>query len=292
MFSKGVRYMLLSTLFFSLMNVCVKMLPHIPAIEVILFRSVVSLVMSFVVLRSKRVSVWGSNYGLLIARGAAGAMALMLFFNTLQNIPLATAATLQYLSPIFTTIMGIFIVKEKVKPWQWVFFAISFGGILVIEGMDATADSFYVWMGVASAVFSGFAYNFIRRLNTREHPLVIVFYFPLVALPISGIYSIFNWVQPDGWDWGILLLVGVLTQLGQYYMTMSYQAEEISKVANLNYIGIIYALSLGFILFDEHFELATYVGMALVLVGVILNVRYKNRLSQREIEAHQTKLPR
>lgn len=284
--------MLMSTLFFSLMNVCVKMVPHIPAIEVILFRSVVSLVMSYVVLRSKRVRVWGTNYGLLIARGAAGAIALMLFFNTLQNIPLATAATLQYLSPIFTTIMGIFIVKEKVKPWQWVFFAVSFAGILIIEGLDASADSFYVWLGVLSAVFSGLAYNFIRRLNIREHPLVIVFYFPLVALPISGIYSIFNWVQPEGWDWGILLMVGVLTQLGQYYMTMSYQAEEISKVANLNYIGIIYALSLGFILFDEHFELATYVGMGLVLVGVVLNVRYKNRLSRREIEAHETKLPK
>jgi drug/metabolite transporter (DMT)-like permease len=284
--------MLLSTLFFSLMNVCVKMVSHIPAIEIILFRSVISLVMSYVVLRSKRVNVWGNNHGLLIARGAAGAMALMLFFTTLQNIPLATAATLQYLSPIFTTIMGIFIVKEKVKPWQWLFFAISFGGILIIEGLDTSAESFYVWLGVLSAVFSGLAYNFIRRLNTREHPLVIVFYFPLVALPISGIYSLFNWVQPDGWDWGILLLVGVLTQLGQYYMTMSYQAEEISKVANLNYIGIIYALALGFILFDEHFQAATYVGMGLVLFGVILNVRYKNRLSQREIEAHETKLPK
>jgi drug/metabolite transporter (DMT)-like permease len=291
MFSKGVRYMLLSTLFFSLMNVCVKLLPHIPAIEVILFRSVVSLVMSYMALNSKKVSVWGNNRGLLIARGLTGSVALMLFFTTLQNIPLATAATLQYLSPIFTTILGIFIVKEKVKPWQWLFFAVSFGGIILIEGLDTRADPFYVWLGVLSAVFSGLAYSSIRRLNTREHPLVIVFYFPLVALPLAGVYSIFNWVQPEGWDWGILLLVGVLTQLGQYYMTMSYQAEEISKVANLNYLGIIYALALGFILFDEQFELATFAGMALVLAGVILNVRYKNRLSKREIAAHVTKFP-
>ncbi|PKV62576.1 EamA domain-containing membrane protein RarD [Pontibacter ramchanderi] len=283
--------MLLSTLFFSLMNVCVKLVPHIPAVEVILFRSLVSLAMSYVALHSKKVNVWGNNKGLLIARGLTGSAALMLFFTTLQNIPLATAATIQYLSPIFTTILGVFIVKEKVKPWQWVFFAVSFAGIIIIEGLDTSADSFYVWMGVLSAVFSALAYSSIRRLNTREHPLVIVFYFPLVALPIAGLFSIFTWVQPQGWDWAILLMVGILTQLGQYYMTMSYQAEEISKVANLNYIGIIYALVLGFILFDEHFELATYLGMALVLVGVILNVRYKNRLSQREIEAHETKLP-
>lgn len=284
--------MLLSTLFFSLMNVCVKLVPHIPAVEVILFRSVVSLVLSYVALSSKKVNVWGNNRGLLIARGLTGSAALVLFFTTLQNIPLATAATIQYLSPIFTTILGVFIVKEKVKAWQWFFFAVSFAGIIMIEGLDTAADSFYVWLGVLSAVFSALAYSSIRRLNTREHPLVIVFYFPLVALPIAGLYSVFNWVQPQGWDWAILLMVGILTQLGQYYMTMSYQAEEISKVANLNYIGIIYALALGFILFDEHFELATYAGMALVLVGVILNVRYKNKLSKREIEAHETELPK
>ncbi len=281
--------MLLSTLFFALMNVCVKLVPHIPAIEVILFRSGVSLVMSYVMLRSQRVSVWGSNHGLLVARGVAGAIALALFFTTLQKMPLATAATIQYLSPIFTTIMGIFIVKEKVKPWQWLFFALSFCGILIIEGVDTRVESLYVWMGVLSALFAGLAYNFIRRLNTREHPLVIVFYFPMVALPLAGLYSIFNWVQPQGWDWGILLLVGVFTQFGQYYMTMSYQAEEISKVATLNYIGIIYALSLGYILFGEEFELATYLGMALVLVGVILNVRYKHQLAKRESKVPEKK---
>jgi drug/metabolite transporter (DMT)-like permease len=282
--------MLLSTLLFSLMNVCVKLLSHIPAMEVILFRSVISLVMSYAVLHRQKVSVWGNNRGLLVARGVTGSMALILFFTTLQNLPLATAATIQYLSPIFTTILGVFLVKEKVKPWQWLFFAISFAGILVIEGVDTSADSLYVWMGVLSGVFTGLAYSSIRRLNTREHPLVIVFYFPLMALPIAGLYSLFNWVQPQGWDWAILLLVGVLTQLAQYYMTVAYQAEEISKLANLNYLGIIYALILGFVLFDEHFALETYLGMALVLVGVVLNVRYKNRLAQREIKAHETKL--
>ncbi len=274
--------MLLSTFFFSLMNVCVKEVSHIPAVEIILFRSGVSLLMSWAMLKRQNISVLGTHYGLLIGRGITGAMALILFFITLQNIPLATAVTIQYLSPIFTTILGVFIVKEKVKPWQWFFFLVSFSGILVIEGVDVRISPLYLGLGVASALFAGFAYNFIRRLNTREHPLVIVFYFPLVALPVTGLYSIFNWVQPLGWDWGILILVGVLTQLAQYYMTMAYQSEELSKVATLNYIGIIYALFFGFVFFDEVFSLWTYAGIALVLVGVILNIGYKNRLSKRE----------
>ena len=111
MFSKGVQYMLLSTLFFALMNVCIKLVPHIPAIEIIFFRSVISMVMSYLVLRRQQVNIWGTNKGLLITRGITGAIALVLYFTTLQNIPLATAVTIQYLSPIFTTILGIFIVK-------------------------------------------------------------------------------------------------------------------------------------------------------------------------------------
>ncbi|MFT2010936.1 DMT family transporter [Pontibacter sp. 13R65] len=288
MFSKGVRYMLLSTLFFSLMNVCVKSLAHIPAAEVILFRSIVSLVMSYVVLRKARVPVLGSNYKWLIARGATGAAALLLFFNTLQNIPLATAATVQYMSPIFTAILGIFLVKEQVKPWQWVFFLLSFAGILVINGVEVNVDSFYLWIGVLSSVFSGLAYTIIRKINTQEHPLVIMFYFPLVSLPVVGVYCMFRWVNPVGWDWLMLLLVGILTQLGQYYMTMSYQAEEISKVANLNYIGMLYALVLGYILFDEQFSLLTYWGMALVLLGVILNIRYKSRQNKLQLKASES----
>lgn len=280
MFSKGIQYMLLATFFFALMNVCVKMVSHIPAVEIILFRSLVSLVMSFAVLRARNVSVWGTHHKLLVTRGVAGAAALILFFITLQHIPLATAVTIQYLSPIFTTILGVFIVKEKVKPWQWTFFLVSFAGILVIEGVDTRISPLFLGLGVASAVFSGLAYNVIRKLNTREHPLVIVFYFPLVALPVSGLYSLFNWVQPEGWDWAILLLVGVLTQMAQYYMTMSYQSEELSKVANMNYIGIIYALLFGFVLFGETFNVWSYAGMVLVLIGVVLNMRYKSKLQK------------
>ena len=277
MFSKGVRYMLLATLVFSLMNVGVKMVPHIPAIEIIFFRSVVSFFMSGVALRSQRVSLLGNNRKVLLLRGVSGAVALILYFITLQKIPLASAMTLMFLSPIFTAILGIWIVKERVKLPQWFFFVVSFFGILMIQGFDVRVSPFYAVLGVLAAFFSGVAYNMIRKLNVTEHPLVIVFYFPLVTLPITGAYSAFHWVMPGGWDWLILILIGVLTQVAQYFMTKSYQSETLAKVANLNFIGILYALGFGYVLFEESFNLMTYLGMTLVMVGVILNVSYKQR---------------
>ena len=275
--SQGVSYMLLASFFFSLMQVCVKYIPHIPAIEIVFFRSVVSLVLSFAILRKNKIYPFGSNKKLLIMRGLVGALALVLFFLTIQKMPLAGAVTFQFLSPIFTALLGIFIVHEKVASKQFFFFLLSFMGIAVIKGFDDRIPLDYAIIGIISAFFSGLAYNIIRKIKTSEHPLVIVLYFPLVTMPITGLICIVNWVRPTGWDWFWLIMTGVFTQLAQYYMTMSYQKEALSKVAILNYVGIIYAVAFGYFLFDEGIPLGTIMGIILVLLGVVLNVWYKTK---------------
>jgi drug/metabolite transporter (DMT)-like permease len=272
------------------MNVAVKLLPHIPAVEIVFFRSVISLVLSYVFLKSAKVNVWGKNQKLLILRGASGAMALILYFRLIQEIPLASATTILFLSPVFATILGIFFVKESVKPIQWFFFLVSFAGIVMVKGFDPRIGIIYLLMGFSSSLFSGIAFNCIRKLNTSEHPLVIIFYFPLVTLPLTGLWSYFNWVTPQGTDWLILLCVGVLTQIAQYFMTRSFQTEEISKVASLRYLGIIYALIFGYFFFDEHFDLMVYSGMALTILGVVLNIWYKHTLLHADKNIFRGKL--
>ncbi|UII31998.1 DMT family transporter [Fulvivirga ulvae] len=284
MFTKGVRYMVIAGFFFALMNVFVKMVPDIPAVEIVFFRSLVSLILSYAFLKTSGVNIWGKNKRILLFRGASGAVALILYFATIQAIPLASAVTIQFLSPIFTSILGVFIVKERVKPLQWLFFVMAFAGIIIIQGFDPRLTPFYLGIGVIAALFSGLAYNFIRKLNTSEHPLVIVFYFPLVTLPVTGAISAFDWVNPEGWEWLLLLLIGVLTQVAQYFMTKAYQVEELSKVASLKYINIIYALAFGWVIFEETFNFMTYVGMLVVLTGVILNIWYKHHLASKKID--------
>jgi len=273
--SKGVQFMIISTFTFSLMKVCVKMISHIPPIEIILFRSLISIVLCVFFFMKDKINPWGNNKKILILRGVVGSISLASYFYILQQIPLAAAASMQYTAPIFTAILGVFIVKEKVSVKQYLFFFLSFLGILVIQGFDARISLIHLVIGIGGAVFTGLAYNCIRILKTSEHPLVIIFYFPLVSLPLAGIISLFNWVNPVGWDWIYLLLVGLFTQIAQYFMTRSYQAEELSKVSIINYMGIIYSLAFGFIIFGETYEWLSYMGMGLVIVGIILNLRYK-----------------
>jgi len=117
----------------------------------------------------------------------------------------------------------------------------------------------------------------VRKLSSSEHPLVIMFYFPLLCLPVSGLWIIFGWVMPQGLEWAYLAMVGLTSQIAQYYLTRAYQIAEIATVSIVNYTSIIYTIALGFIIFDETFNSMTYLGMALVCAGVIINVLYKTR---------------
>jgi len=108
------------------MGLIVKSISEIPAIEIVFFRSIISLILSLGLLKMQRLPVFGNNKPLLILRGLTGAITLVTYFHILQEIPLASAVILGYLSPIMSTLLGIFIVKEKVSRWQWLFYGISF----------------------------------------------------------------------------------------------------------------------------------------------------------------------
>lgn len=278
--------MLLATFFFALMNTSVKLLSHLPAIEIAFLRSLVSLNLAFGFVKFNHIPLPGNNRKALLLRGVFGSSSLVLYFITLQHMPLAAAVTLQYLSPIFTAIMGIFMVKEDVKPWQWAFFGIAFVGVVMVQGFDSRIEPVYLAVGFGSSLFAGLSYNMIRQLKQTEHPLVITFYFPLVSLPITFLLSLgITWVMPRGNDWITLIFIGFTAQVAQYFMTRSYQSDELSKVVSLKYVGIIYALVFGYFVFGETFSLEAHIGMVVVLAGVILNLWYKHSLQRRMDQA-------
>ena len=272
--------MIISSFAFSLMHLCVKALPNIPVFELVFFRSFISLLISFTSLKSKNIPIFGVNKKILLTRGFIGVTALTLFFITLQNIPLACAVTIQYLSPIFTALFAVWILKERMKKIQWVFFAMAFLGVFILKGFDISGQLsyFYISIGLISACLSGVAYNCIRLLRKTEHPLVVVFYFPLVATPIMAVLSFFNWVQPQGIDWFYLLLLGILTQVAQIYMTKGIQSDSAGNIMTFKYIGVLFALIYGYLFFGETYSFLSILGIFTLILGVLLNMFFKDRI--------------
>jgi len=278
----GVRAMFLSTLAFSLANVFVKQVSHIPAMETVFFRCTVATAFCLIGLYRAKADPIGTNHLQLLLRGLFGTTALFMFFLTLQQMPLASAMTIQYLSPIFTTLIAIFMLSEKVRGAQWLFYAIAFAGVLVIEQFDNRISPFYLALGIMSAFCSGMAYNLVRSMRGKEHPLTVVLHFQLVGMIAGGVSLFFAWKTPEGWEWMYLFLVGVFSQLGQIFLTNALQRERVAGVAIINYTGLIYALTIGWIVFGETHGLISLAGMLLVVAGVVMSVMYGRRQSRRE----------
>lgn len=264
--------MALAVFFFSLMNLGVKYLGHLPVFELVLFRSLVAAGIAYVTLRVKGISPWGNRKDLLILRGLIGFCALATFFVTLQNMPLASAVTIQYLSPLFVAVLSIFLLGEPMSPLQWVWFLLATVGVVMIKGFDARVSVWYLGLGVFSAMCSGFAYNMVRKLRAYDHPLVVTFYFPLVTLPLSAGVTLYDWVAPVGWEWLALLGTGVMAQMGQLFMTMSLHLEKANIVASVKYLGILYGLIYGYWLFDESYSWGSLAGIVLILSGIGFNI--------------------
>ena len=286
--SSGVANMLLATLAFAIMNVFVKQLDRFPAMEIVFFRCLVSGLICGVEVVRRRLDWKGNNHTLLIARGSFGTLALFCFFVTLQHMHLATAVTIQYLSPIFTAVIGVFVLREAVPGRQWLFYALAFAGVFVLKGFDSQVSMFYLLIGITSAVCSGMAYNLVRRLREREDPIVVVLHFQLVGIAAGLIFILFRWVTPRPWEWFCLLMCGVLTQVGQVCLTKALQSERIARVAVLNYIGLVYALLFSVWIFGERYTAQSGLGIALVVTGVVLAVLFGKPKTPEVIEETET----
>lgn len=276
--SKGIKYMLLASLFYAGMNWCIKYVGDIPAAEVVFFRSLVTLSMSWVIIKKRKLNPFGTHKKLLLLRGLFGFVGLTLYIYTVQRMSLASAVTIQYLSPVFTTIIAVFILKQKVKWLQWLFFAIAFGGVFLIKGFDPTVDVRLMLIGITGAIGAAMAYNVIGMLKGKEDPIVIVFYFPFVTIPITGIYLLFNWVTPTWFEVTMLLAAGVFAQFAQVFMTKAYQLEDVANVSLLTYLGVIYALVIGTFAFGEKYSALALMGMGIIILSIIANILFKKRL--------------
>jgi drug/metabolite transporter (DMT)-like permease len=272
--NQGIKHILIAGLYFSLINAAVKYYSRIPAIQIVFFRSLVSFIITgFLLLRNNDLKVINPHSGLLFMRGLCGAIALSLYFTTIQYMPLASAVTILYLAPIFTVIFAAFMAKEPPHKMQIPFMLLSFAGAALIKGGDVNVDITFFIMGIVAAIFAGLAYNFIRLLKGKVSHLMIIFYFPLVTLPIVTPMTINQWVTPSSHELVGLIMIGVLTQLAQVSMTKAYLYERASKISHFNYLTSVYAVVASYVVFHEPVSPLSFIGIALIILGVIFSNR-------------------
>lgn len=270
--------MLASTALLAFVNVAVKKLDGLPTAEIIFARCFISLSLTVWQLRRTHEPVWGPPAARfnLWARGIFGAGSITLGFLALRVLPIGGAVTLSYLAPVVTAVAAIWLVDEPLRPWQWLFYGLAVAGVVLAKG-TAGLLSAGVLLGVGAAVSSGLSSVFLRRAGDKIAPLVPVFYFNLVPLAIASGWMLFDIKLPHGTDWAWLALAGVFTHVALWCVTQAFQEHEANYVAALDYLGLFYAIALGYFVFGDEVKPTVYPGIALVLLGVGLNAWYMSR---------------
>ncbi|MBC7450873.1 MAG: DMT family transporter [Cytophagales bacterium] len=268
----GIRYMLISIVSFSIMHMCVKAIPDIPVFETILFRSVFSIIICLIVIKKEQISCWGNNKPMLLLRGFVGMSSLICFFYSIQLLPLATAVTIGNLVPFFTLIFASVFLSEKVPSLKWLFFAISFCGVLLIKGLDKDISGYGIALGLLAAFFTAMAHFVVRTLRDTDHTQVIMFYFPLVTIPFMLPLIFLYHKMPDAREWLFLVLIGISTHVGQLFLTKAYKYEEVKNISYVYYAGIVLSFVYGITFFGELISLKSSVGVGMVILGMVLNM--------------------
>ena len=276
-----IKFMIISTVAFAGMNVTVKYLVHINAFQIVFFRSLSSLVFTFGFLFRHNIPILGNQKKLLILRGLTGVTSMTFFFASIKYLPVATAASLRYVAPIFAALFAVLFLKERIKPLQWLFFTMSFLGVLVLKGFDEQLDTTGLTFVLIAAVFSGLVYTIISKIGTGDHPVVVVNYFMVIATVVGGTLSILNWETPKGLEWLLLFSLGVFGYFGQLNMTKAFQTAATNQVAPLKYLEVVFTLMFGLLWFDEVYTIWSLFGIVLIIGGLILNLIYKSRIDQK-----------
>ncbi len=272
---KAIYFMLISAVCFTAMNLLIKHLSHFGGGQLVFFRALGSLFFTMPFLLWHKIPVFGNQKKLLVYRGLAGVTSMGLFFASVHYLPIGSAVSLRYLSPVFATIFAVFFLREHVKPIQWLFFLMAFAGVLLIKGFDPNINSFGLLLVLCSAVFSGVVYVLINKIGTKDHPVVIVNYFMWISVIVGGALSVFHWTVPVGVEWFFLLSLGVFGYFGQLFMTKAFQSQATNKVVSLKYIEVVFTMIAGVFWFTDVYPFLSILGTLLVITGLVLNVFYR-----------------
>lgn len=274
---RAISYILISSIAFTAMNVLIKQVSRLPAFELVFFRSIGTLSLVYFLLLKNKIPPLGSKRPILFLRALVGLTSLALYFWALKTIQVGTATSLRYMSPIFAAILSVIILKEKMKPIQWLLFLLAFIGVLIIKGFNIDVSLIGLTAILSSAFLVGLVFVLIRKIGTSEHYLVIIFYFMFSAFCVSGIVCLFKWESPIGIEWFYLLASGIAGFIGQLTMTQALQMEETNMIVPFKYSEIIFTLIAGWILFGEQQSIYSLIGIACILFAVLTNTLIKLR---------------
>jgi drug/metabolite transporter (DMT)-like permease len=270
-------WMLVSGFLFACMGVLVKLSAvYFSSIELVFYRSMIGFLIICVIVSVRHLPLSTLYWKNHCWRGLSGLGSVLMFFYCITQLPLATAVTLNYTSPLFLTLLTTMILKDH---FQWllaVAVVLGFAGVVLLLRPSLQEDQWSGGLiGLASGFFAAIAYLNIRHLgNLGEPDWRVVFYFTLISTIITSIWMLFNTFHPiTPVNFLLLLGIGITATLAQLALTRAYRTGKILVVGALAYSTVVFASLWGILIWGELLSLTSWLGIGLIVAGGLLSLR-------------------
>lgn len=277
----GSLWMLVAGFLFACMGVFVKFgIAHFSAAELMFYRSLFGVGVIYMIIRFNGLSLASRHWKMHLSRSLIGFAGAMLFFVTVGLLPLATATTLNYTSPLFMTLLTIVVFREWPRFLLLGTIALGFAGVvLLLQPTFSANQSVAGLLGLASGFFGGIAGLTTRQLGSLGEPSWrVVFYFLLVCMVGAGIWSGVDGFHAIGTQHLALLLgMGVCGTLGQLAMTRAYRVGHTLTVGSFAYSTVVFTSLLSMLIWSEMLSAASWIAIALIIACGVLSARMTSR---------------
>ena len=281
----GFLYMFLSVCTFSVMDLLVKWSSDYPTGEVLFFRGFFGLLPTYFLIPKNKLKTFYTTERSKehLFRCLMGLMALIAIVVALRELPLAVVVSLSYAAPLFITVLSIFLLSEKVGVFRWLAVIIGFVGVIIIAEPGFKGMNYLYFLPLIFCIGMAFVTITIRKLSTTE-PIWLISIFFTITISIAGLATIpMGWKMPNFQDFILLALIGVTGGSANLFLTQSYKLSEVSLVAPLKYLALVFAIFFGYFIWNEIPTIKTLIGASLVVLASLIIFR-------REIY-HKQKIP-
>jgi len=270
----GVIWMIIATFFFAFMGMFVKLgSPYFSEVELVFYRSFISLIFIILIIVNKKISLKTNFKKLHFYRSFVGFLSLLAFFYAISHLPLSTAISLNYTSPLFVALLITFFLNKKPSFYVCCLLLIGFfGAFLILKPTLIGNSAFAGFIGLLSGFGAGLAYLFMAQLGKVNEPDTrVVFYFTLLSSICAGLLMLLEDTNSEIFQhWWLLLGLGVSATIAQLALTKAYRVGNTLKNAGLSYLTILFSSILGLIVFSETLDILSLVGILLIIISGIV----------------------
>jgi drug/metabolite transporter (DMT)-like permease len=284
---KGIAFLMLASVLFSLMALLIKLLgQQLHITQILLVRQIgMTIMVAPAILRNFPGSLRSERPGLQLIRVFCALIAMLCGFTAVIHMPLADATAIFFAKSFFVTIFAVFFLAEFVGIYRWSAVLIGFVGVVIMLQPGTDNFSIYGLASLAGAAGAAGVMILLRLLSRSDSAATIMTYGALGVGIVMTIPGIYYWQQPTRMEWMLLAAVAVVSYYGQKCNIFAYKHGEASLLASLDYLRLLWATLFGFLVFDQFPGLPTWIGAGIVVAAAIFTIYRETRRKRDWVSA-------